>query len=1460
MNGKIRFFVRGVDSRPCAGVHVSLIVDLAMPKSEAHEPTLEPEMHAIPNAGAGLLLATQRIVAAEFGLGSHTVAATALTDFNGYAVIDLAQLGERQSRLIEAAFKLSLLDRGSDLRLSLLPPLSGRLSLLTGLNQFHIASPAELDAAVGNAQSLAFGACQALVINAGLVDGEAVVTAGKVQEPDACDYELSPASFVARPRSKVGDDGCEHLVPTAFPVRQAMFSRVVVATELTKKSAFRQRLPSLDGKLDLFASVQWGELLEFQQSWFSLGHSLGEIKYSLPLAPGEAVRVAVVDFSRTDGVLRKDDIRYAEKLRHQQSRVRDIDNIVSGTLDENQSGNSTMVGGAIDVEYKPDSNLSIGGTVGAANSVSYSSGNRDLSAEEQQNIHDVIMQRSAAYRELSSSVVVQASQDESNHIATRIVANMNRGHALTVNYYEILRHLLVRTEFKGCQSVILVPVQPIAFRRENISRFRSELLARLLDPKHAAGFDAIDRLLGGPDVYSSPPLPGGTGGTTIVPVPTKTACTTFEVTIVSGKHGANDEADTWGSIVVSLESVGGGKYFLFNKHAGTAQSFTMLGAPKTVVAGSPVRTFKVTRTLTDPVNLDDIIRMRVSYTSFNAADAWNAQSVEVRAQLATGFVPLTSNEFKTVLLAKDGEQFLPDTPSTWSKPPALVPPVPVVTDPETAVSDPRPVPTIEGDRGAAQMLENHLNANAIYYSMTIWANLNKSERKLRLRAMLGEASQLVGDDILAVVGNLLAFRYYGTAPGWMARKDPAVPKKSESITTLPTRGVFAEAHLGHCNAAEKRDITRLWNFSELPVSLLPNIEGLTPGPKGSPNTGIGQNALPPSVLNIVNPQAAPDPTGLANALTLLRTPEIFRNMAGLQQTSALLGQLIQSAQAPSLNGAPAPKTPAQQQHADQLTAAKAAVDQAMVGTISSSGGATRPSATEAFDNLTVSHDVAAASHDLGWTPETSARVTSDLVGGGAGGGMNPLNYIPSLLAGAAPVHIRGLSGLGNADGSGTTTGEQILDGTKNLLGAIATGVADWKSSPHQALSDAVALSITSAITKAGLDAADTIPLLKAIKVSVELSKIFADGVGESLNKTNAQLARSYRQGELVGGGSDGLSAEDIEAIQNCRRWQANSVGQINSILLAGIEAVGENLIARALTWASSEVVDAASGVAKQLVGHYLTQSGTQAMLADALTELGSGIPATRAKFYKEVGTTVVSLYLRQLRSGSPLRATLAPFAKMGGNKPLEKMLLTAFASMLVDPIVRNLNTTLRKSIAAEAKALVLELRAAGQSVMAGSGVPSANAGGVTLPSSAYNEIESGPQAAEVEIERDLEIVRQSMVTLLAATKARASVLAGMRQNGLARAWQRWELNSDDAAWLRQSARYSDEVTEIRDNLDAAMLNLLAGLDQATRDRAAGEYWFPKWVELPILNMDQPQSYAGKNIAALTTKQFATRAR
>ena len=45
----------------------------------------------------------------------------------------------------------------------------------------------------------------------------------------------------------------------------------------------------------------------------------------------------------------------------------------------------------------------------------------------------------------TSTVIVQASQAEQNTLTTRRVANHNHCHALTIQYYEVLRHYRVTT-------------------------------------------------------------------------------------------------------------------------------------------------------------------------------------------------------------------------------------------------------------------------------------------------------------------------------------------------------------------------------------------------------------------------------------------------------------------------------------------------------------------------------------------------------------------------------------------------------------------------------------------------------------------------------------------------------------------------------------------------------------------------------------------------------------------------------------------------------------------------------------------------------------------------------------------------------------------------------------------------------------------------------------------------------
>jgi len=402
----------------------------------------------------------------------------------------------------------------------------------------------------------------------------------------------------------------------------------------------------------------------------------------------------------------------------------------------------------------------------------------------------------------------------------------------------------------------------------------------------------------------------------------------------------------------------------------------------------------------------------------NAIKSWNCVSVEVLAVPASGKALLGRNDFRTVLLAKAEKenlipvwQTLPLIPVNWATAPAVVPkPEDDTEDPiDPAPTEPASQPaTRVGDTARAARLLNHVNANCFHYSMRIWVSLDPLQRRLLLQSILGSSVNLAGDEVVGVVGNLLALTWNGTLPDWIDRQGkPIAP--AESITTLPTRGVFAEAHLGHCNAAEQRDVTRLWNFDELPVSLLPNIEGLTPGPKGTAPS-IAQPTLPQGILNIVGAPAAPDPTGLANALQVLRTPEIFRNMSGLAQVSTLLGQLIESAQAPSLNPVSPGEKAAKDKQIQQLGQAKAAVDGALQGGGGAlAGSAARPTPTQTFDNLTVGRQVAARADELGWDGDTSSRITRDIVSGN--GPNSPLGMLADMVMGGLSSEERGAAAV-----------------------------------------------------------------------------------------------------------------------------------------------------------------------------------------------------------------------------------------------------------------------------------------------------------------------------------------------------------------------------------------------------------------------------------------------------------------
>ena len=116
-----------------------------------------------------------------------------------------------------------------------------------------------------------------------------------MQSPSLEDWRLSPGSFATNPGSLVGADGCESILPANVALQEFYFYQVVRLMDVVPPVA------SVNA-----GQVQLGIVNEYRVSWNPLGHSLGQIIYSMPLAPGESVNLAVIDWTRRDEAQRKE--------------------------------------------------------------------------------------------------------------------------------------------------------------------------------------------------------------------------------------------------------------------------------------------------------------------------------------------------------------------------------------------------------------------------------------------------------------------------------------------------------------------------------------------------------------------------------------------------------------------------------------------------------------------------------------------------------------------------------------------------------------------------------------------------------------------------------------------------------------------------------------------------------------------------------------------------------------------------------------------------------------------------------------------------------------------------------------------------------------------------------------------------------------------------------------------------
>lgn len=707
----------------------------------------------------------------------------------------------------------------------------------------------------------------------------------------------------------------------------------------------------------LSTEVAFGHILQYREVWRADGYSLGDLLYSLPLAPGQRRQIAVIDWERRTRTAREESLEYEEVLDALIERDRDVREIVGSDLHEQTAAGSRNTtwgaAGGIGAGFIGSGFGIFGGVAGGASgstTTAWQNSARQFSADSLQQLRDRVGQRASSVRSERSTVIQTVAQGETMRAETEVVANYNRCHAITVEYFEVLRHFLVTHELADVQECVFVPLPITMFDRGKTLRWREALSRFLRDTALLPGFAAIERIADDwvgwdyPQSRYSQEAPNVLEGELYVSF------------VLPRPRDADDGAFQLAEWEAYRDVLPG-----FARHIFSNLIEQAVAANKSRTAA---RDEAFQREVAPQIAINLVNRLRFAYVSSDGGET----EVPLDGTLVSRYredLPLY------VTLQPAGE--LPEVPretiayfKIWYDGEPLPPEAKVIvhrgrmryrTNHITALlfdddrilddirnGDPVEVATPtsrrelrnprEEDRQIADRLVAHLNDQLEFYHQVLWTSLDTQRRYMLLDAIEVPGQQgrsiasLCINDLLGIVGNSLVLP---VAPG--QRLNPSVSATDEAGNpvdlrnayatppaprmrlSVPTRGVYAEAVAGECNSCEQIDETRYWRWSVEGLLAPPEIQGpIDTGTRASEEPTLTPTPLPAPLVSIQNAPAVPDPFGLKAAFDLLAKPELFRDITGLEGTQKNAGAAFEAAlSAASAMGGEAAKLARQQE-------------------------------------------------------------------------------------------------------------------------------------------------------------------------------------------------------------------------------------------------------------------------------------------------------------------------------------------------------------------------------------------------------------------------------------------------------------------------------------------------------------------------------------------------------------------
>lgn len=280
----------------------------------------------------------------------------------------------------------------------------------------------------------------------------------------------------------------QRLVEPEITINNRKYTRQKL-TDALDVMAFKENLYGDQLKIPMASSLGIGYILKMHQAWVPDGYSLGNLLYSLVLAPGEEQRIVVKE--HTEAYNLQDTASTVDTINDKYSNSqRDKETAAFQTAADRYSSANSDSYYYTESESGGGSGWAIFATISSSYASSY--GESGASATQRDNYDEISLaaqnfqstiqtEASRISSEHRASISIASSEDEET-LSSKIIANHNHSHVMTVQYWEVMRRYCLETCIEGVDLTLFVPLKPIQFLPNEARGLLGNFSRYTLDP------------------------------------------------------------------------------------------------------------------------------------------------------------------------------------------------------------------------------------------------------------------------------------------------------------------------------------------------------------------------------------------------------------------------------------------------------------------------------------------------------------------------------------------------------------------------------------------------------------------------------------------------------------------------------------------------------------------------------------------------------------------------------------------------------------------------------------------------------------------------------------------------------------------------------------------------------------------------------------------------------------------